>query len=72
MVTSLGGFNPAEAEEGFSRNLAYKMNTEGYVSIQPKPKKGLVAKIAKAKNEKTYVSIQPKPKKGLVVGIQNA
>ena len=38
-------FNPAEAEEGFSRNYTIILhhNKDG-VSIQPKPKKGLVGK----------------------------
>ena len=36
------------------------------VSIQPKPKKGLVGQLALAANVRYEVSIQPKPKKGLV------
>ena len=40
------------------------MNYE--VSIQPKPKKGLVGLMVKDERVLTVVSIQPKPKKGLV------
>ena len=36
------------------------------VSIQPKPKKGLVEIQDEARNSVNRVSIQPKPKKGLV------
>ena len=40
-------FNPAEAEEGFSRGYRKVLPPLQYtVSIQPKPKKGLVAKAA--------------------------
>ena len=43
------------------------------VSIQPKPKKGLVAEFTKyADFRKIRVSIQPKPKKGLVDKFQNS
>ena len=35
-------FNPAEAEEGFSRVKISKFGNLDAVSIQPKPKKGLV------------------------------
>ena len=40
-------FNPAEAEEGFSskRTKFFKPNLY-FVSIQPKPKKGLVEAVA--------------------------
>ena len=61
-------FNPAEAEEGFSRMglAAEKIYNDG-VSIQPKPKKGLVGGVQRVcKGCAKGVSIQPKPKKGLV------
>ena len=39
-----GSFNPAEAEEGFSSlDIALQTSIFCKVSIQPKPKKGLVA-----------------------------
>ena len=66
-------FNPAEAEEGFSRGVR-KSNDTPYklVSIQPKPKKGLVAKNIRLSVDYTLVSIQPKPKKGLVDVVINS
>ena len=43
------GFNPAEAEEGFSRRISILFIYLIFrVSIQPKPKKGLVAKAMNA------------------------
>ena len=61
------GFNPAEAEEGFSSFSLKCGAAREVVSIQPKPKKGLVAEFTKyADFRKIRVSIQPKPKKGLV------
>ena len=59
-------FNPAEAEEGFSR-IAVEPSRGGLgVSIQPKPKKGLVVSSCYPIRDSMNVSIQPKPKKGLV------
>ena len=60
-------FNPAEAEEGFSRSrAALTVWSFLIVSIQPKPKKGLVVDAKVSSSLKIGVSIQPKPKKGLV------
>ena len=42
LVNRLNGFNPAEAEEGFSRKGKRYTSYFLSVSIQPKPKKGLV------------------------------
>ena len=43
-----------------------EVENEKVVSIQPKPKKGLVEKGQWVSDMEAKVSIQPKPKKGLV------
>ena len=44
----MDSFNPAEAEEGFSSNSGWiYLYVKDVVSIQPKPKKGLVDAVVK-------------------------
>ena len=65
------GFNPAEAEEGFRSKTAISYGEgDKFVSIQPKPKKGLEVRAYTFKEASKGVSIQPKPKKGLEVEIK--
>ena len=66
MPSVILSFNPAEAEEWFSRRIPVRVRLcKQYVSIQPKPKKGLVDARYWRYPQWSNVSIQPKPKNGL-------
>ena len=53
-------FNPAEAEEGFSRDIDIRIQSLiKQVSIQPKPKKGLVDVLSGGKYSDAFVSFNP-------------
>gem|GEM_PF-2812195 len=68
MYGELGGFNPAEARDGFKSYSEHQKNFKCIiVSIQPKQETGLRGNEPPKDTEVFGVSIQPKQETGLRV-----